>query len=369
MINTPFITEDKPASVLPWTPVTFLVKLKSSSYSLIYQVMNTVVLTGDRPTGPLHLGHYVGSLMNRLALQKEHHLYMLIADVQALTDHMESPQTVVNHIDAVLADYLAVGLDPERCTFYLQSQIPEIAELTIYFMNLVTLARLERNPTVKHEMQQKGMESQVPVGFLCYPISQAADIATFRANRIPVGEDQIPILEQTNEILRKFNRLYGNDFFPEVSPILSACPRLVGIHGQEKASKSRGNAIFLSDTSETLKAKIWSMYTDPDHLKIQDPGKVEGHVVFSYLSIFHPDQLLIDDLKAHYRRGGLGDTTLKELLYNTLEALLGPIREGRNQYTAAERQTILQAGTQKARFKASETLQQVRSLMGLPNFS
>lgn len=252
--------------------------------------MKKIILTGDRPTGKLHLGHYVGSLVNRVKLQDEYEQYVMIADIQALTDNFENPGKIVDNLYEVALDYLSIGIEPGKSTIFIQSHIPELAELTVYYLNLVTLGRLERNPTVKSEIQQKGYDSSIPAGFLCYPVSQAADITAFKAEAVPVGEDQVPMIEQTNEIVRRFNRIYNTDCLKEAKPILSKTSRLVGIDGQSKASKSLGNAIFLSDTPEEIKRKVFLMFTDPAHLKISDPGKVEGNVVFEYLSAFHPIQ-------------------------------------------------------------------------------
>lgn len=322
-----------------------------------------VLLTGDRPTGRLHLGHYVGSLMSRLACQHTHQTYIMIADVQALTDHFEEPEKVQHNILEVARDYMAVGLDPNACTFFVQSAIQEIAELSVYYLNLVTVARLERNPTVKSEIQQKGMEVSLPAGFLCYPIHQAADITVVRADVVPVGEDQLPIIEQTNEIVRRFNRIYNTDVLKEVQPILSRTTRLVGIDGQAKASKSLNNTIFLADSPEDIKQKIWQMYTDPHHLRVSDPGRVEGNVVFTYLDAFHADPEEVQALKDHYIRGGLGDTTIKGILNETLQALLQPIRGRRAQVNERELRNILADGTEKARQVASKTLDKVRAAM------
>ena len=252
--------------------------------------MKKRILTGDRPTGPLHLGHYVGSLQNRVRLQDQYDQYVMIADVQALTDNFDNPQKITSNVFELIKDYIAVGIDPDQTSIFIQSQIPEIAELTIYYLNLVSLGRLERNPTVKMEIAQKGYGDSIPAGFFCYPVNQAADISIFRAEIVPVGEDQVPMIEQTNEIVRRFNRIYGGEYLKECQALLSSFPRLVGIDGKAKASKSLNNAIFLSDLEEDIKKKILQMYTDPDHLKVSDPGKVEGNVCFAYLDIFHPDK-------------------------------------------------------------------------------
>lgn len=322
-----------------------------------------ILLTGDRPTGQLHLGHYVGSLISRLACQHTHETYIMIADVQALTDHFEEPEKVRHNVLEVARDYLAVGLDPNQCTFFVQSAIQEIAELFVYYLNLVTVARLERNPTVKNEIQQKNMEMSLPAGFLCYPVHQAADITVVQADVVPVGEDQLPIIEQTNEIVRRFNRIYNTEVLKEVKPILSKTTRLVGIDGGAKASKSLGNTIFLADSQDVIKQKIWQMFTDPNHLRVSDPGRVEGNVVFTYLDAFHPNAEEVQELKDHYTRGGLGDTAIKNILNNTLQALLEPIRERRQQLKDSELRDMLAAGTEKARQTCRHTLGQVRAAM------
>ena len=328
-----------------------------------------IVLTGDRPSGPLHLGHYAGSLKNRLTMQETHEAYIMIADAQALTDHFEHPQKVRQFVIEVAKDYLAVGLDPEKCTFFIQSQVPELAELAFYYMNLVTVSRLERNPTVKAEIRQKGMGDNVTAGFLCYPISQAADITAFGRGgdlvHVPVGEDQVPMIEQTNEIVRRFNRIYPGNVLQEAQIHLSTAPRLMGIDGQHKASKSLNNAISLGDSEDVLREKVFSMYTDPDHIHVQDPGKVEGNMVFHYLDAFHSDTQEVQRLKDHYTRGGLGDVTLKKLLYASLNALLTPIRQKRQSLTDQEVLNVLQKGTKKARQRVQLKMHQVRHAMAL----
>ncbi|MDZ5760931.1 tryptophan--tRNA ligase [Lyticum sinuosum] len=332
-----------------------------------------IVLTGDRPTGPLHLGHYIGSLTNRLKLQdsisEPNIIYIMIADTQALTDNFTTPQKIVDNVYEVAKDYISIGINPELSTIFIQSQVSEISELCMYYMNLVTIGRLERNPTVKNEIIQKKFNESVPAGFFCYPISQAADITAFKGEIIPVGEDQLPIIEQTNEIIRKFNRIYNTNCLVECTPYISKTPRLIGINGKAKASKSLNNAIFLNDNSEIVYKKVYSMYTDPDHLKIGDSGKIEGNVVFTYLDAFHQNQEEIQELKKHYQRGGLGDTTIKSILYKTLESILGPIREKRNNINNQEIKEILFYGTQKARLKARQTLNEVIEAMGLKYFS
>jgi tryptophanyl-tRNA synthetase len=295
--------------------------------------MKKRILTGDRPTGKLHLGHYIGSLQNRVKLQHEFEQYIMIADVQALTDNFENPGKITENVFEVAKDYLSIGIDPEITTILIQSQIPEIAELTVYYLNLVTLGRLERNPTVKREIQQKGYDDSIPAGFFCYPVSQAADITIFQAEVVPVGDDQVPMIEQTNEIVRRFNRIYNSEVLKECKAVLSKSSRLVGIDGKAKASKSLGNAIFLSDSADEIKRKIFQMYTDPDHIKVSDPGKIEGNVVFTYLDAFHPNSEEVQELKLHYERGGLGDTTIKNILNDVLQEFLLPIREKRQTYT------------------------------------
>jgi tryptophanyl-tRNA synthetase len=323
------------------------------------------VLTGDRPTGKLHLGHYVGSLANRLELQNNYDQFIMVADLQALTDNFDQKEKVTNSIKEVLADYLAVGLNPDANTIFIQSQIPELTELTFYFMNLVNLARLQRNPTLKAERQQKGYEETIPLGFLCYPISQAADITAFAADLVPVGEDQLPMIEQTNEIVRKFNSLYKEETLKECKAVIGKVGRLVGIDGKAKASKSLNNAIFLSDSSEEVKRKVFLMYTDPNHLRVEDPGQLEGNVVFDYLEAFHPNRDQLDELKAHYQRGGLGDATVKSILYKSLEEFLEPIRERRAQLKETDLLEIAREASKKARKIAQETIGKVREAMGL----
>lgn len=330
--------------------------------------MNKVILTGDRPTGKLHLGHYVGSLANRVRLQEAYKQYIMIADTQALTDNFENPAKIRENLCEVALDYLAIGIDPQKSTIFIQSQVPELTELTVYFLNLVSVGRLERNPTVKAEIQQKGFGSSIPAGFFCYPVSQAADIAAFKADVVPVGDDQLPMIEQTNEIIRKFNRIYNSDCLKETAALLSKTPRLVGIDGQAKASKSLGNAIFLSDSPEEIKRKVFLMFTDPNHLKISDPGQVEGNVVFSYLDAFHPDQEEVSALKAHYRKGGLGDSSIKNLLNTSLQTMLEPIRDKRNRFQQSEIMDMLMTGTIAARKAAGQTLEDVRAAIGLNYF-
>lgn len=329
-----------------------------------------IVLTGDRPTGKLHLGHYIGSIQNRIKLQNEiEESYYMIADVQALTDNASNPSKVSDNIIEVILDNIACGLDPKKTSFFIQSMIPEIAEMTVYFLNLVTLARLKRNPTVKDEMNQKGFGEDVPAGFLSYPVSQAADILFLRANIIPVGEDQLPVIEQTNEIVNKFNNIYG-DFFTEVKPLLSNFPRLVGIDGAAKAGKSLGNAIFLSDDFETIKKKVMAMYTDPNHLNINDPGSVEGNVVFTYLDIFDERKDEVNKLKEQYRKGGLGDVVLKNRLIDILENLIAPIREKRSELEK-NKETILkdvEKSTLEVQRIAKERMLEMKKVMKIDYF-
>ncbi|MBO9666010.1 MAG: tryptophan--tRNA ligase [Bdellovibrio sp.] len=329
--------------------------------------MKKTILTGDRPTGPLHLGHYVGSLQNRVKLQNDYKQYVLIADAQALTDYYENPDHVRKNVEQVALDYLAVGLDPKVSTFFIQSQVPELFELTFYFMNLVTVARLERNPTLKDEIRQKNMKDSIPAGFFTYPVSQAADILAFNADLVPVGEDQNPMIEQTNEIARRFNHLYKTDLFKEVKAMVGETGRLTGIDGKAKMSKSLGNAIYLGDSAADLKKKVNAMYTDPNHLKVEDPGTVEGHVVFTFLDVFDPNKEEVEALKAHYRRGGLGDGVLKKRLLEILEGTLAPMRTRREEYSKdmAYVREILRSGTEEARQVAAKTLSDVKKAMGI----
>ena len=346
--------------------------------------MSKIILTGDRPTGRLHVGHYVGSLAERVKLQNSglyDEIYIMIADAQALTDNAEHPEKVRQNILQVSLDYLACGLDPAKSNIFIQSMVPELTELTFYYMNLVTVARVQRNPTVKSEIKMRNFEASIPVGFFCYPISQAADITAFRATAVPVGEDQLPMLEQCKEIVHKFNTVYGETLTdPEI--VLSsnkACLRLPGIDGKAKMSKSLGNCIYLSDEEDVVKKKIMSMFTDPNHLRVQDPGRVEGNPVFIYLDAFSrpehfseflPEYQNLDELKAHYQRGGLGDVKVKKFLNNVMQAELGPIRERRKMWEqrTADVFDILKAGTEVAREKAAATLHDVRSSMRINYF-
>jgi tryptophanyl-tRNA synthetase len=330
--------------------------------------MRKTILTGDRPSGRLHLGHYVGSLENRVKLQQSFDQYVMIADVQALTDNFEDPLKITKSVYEVAKDYLAVGIDPDKTTIFIQSQVPEITELTLYFLNLVTIGRLERNPTVKAEIQQKGFESSLPAGFFCYPVNQAADISIFKAELVPVGDDQIPMIEQTNEIVRKFNRIYNTTCLKECQAYLSHASRLVGIDGKSKASKSLNNAIFLSDSAEQIKERVFQMYTDPNHIRVSDPGNVEGNAVFAYLDAFHENKEEIAELKAHYQKGGLGDMVIKNILNKTLQSLLEPIRDRREKYSQEYIQEILFGGTKKARSVAQSTMREVREAIGINYF-
>ena len=347
--------------------------------------MGKIILTGDRPTGRLHIGHYVGSLRRRVELQNSgefEKIFIMIADAQALTDNADNPEKVRQNIIEVALDYLSAGLDPSKSTILIQSQIPELTELTFYYMNLVTVSRLQRNPTVKAEIQLRNFETSIPVGFFCYPISQAADITAFRATTVPVGEDQLPMLEQTREIVRKFNDIYGETLVePDaLLPTEAAARRLPGIDGGAKMSKSLGNCIYISDTPAEVKTKVMSMFTDPDHIKVSDPGKIEGNTVFTYLDAFSkpehfaeylPDYANLDELKDHYRRGGLGDVKVKKFLLNVLEETLSPIRARRAEYQKdiAGVYDILKKGSDAAREVAAKTLSDVKKSMKIDYFS
>lgn len=322
------------------------------------------ILTGDRPTGRLHLGHYVGSLANRVKLQGEYETFILIADVQALTDHFEHPEILQQNIREVAKDYLAVGIDPAESTLLIQSLIPEIAELAVYYLNLVTVARLQRNPTVKDEMQQKGFEQNLPAGFLVYPVHQAADITIFNADLVPVGKDQLPMIEQTVEIVRRFNALYA-PVLVEPQAKVGEFARLPGIDGQAKMSKSLGNAIYLADDAKTVEAKVMRMYTDPTRLRATDPGHIEGNPVFVYHDAFNPNKEEVADLKERYVRGKVGDVEVKKKLAKALNAFLDPIRDRRAKYDQDEKAVdeILKEGTRRAHAVAQETMRQVRRAM------
>jgi tryptophanyl-tRNA synthetase len=332
--------------------------------------MKKIILTGDRPTGPLHLGHYIGSLNNRVLLQKETKQFVMLADLQGMTDNAENPQKIRTNVLEVALDYLAVGIDPLETTIFIQSMLPELPELTMYYLNLVTWNRLKHNPTVKQEIVQKGYGESVPAGFMVYPVSQAADITAFKANLVPVGEDQKPMIEQTNEIVRHFNRIYKTDVLVEAEALIPKFSRLPGIDGKAKMSKSLGNAIFLSDPADVVTKKIKGMYTDPGHLRIEDPGKVEGNPVFDYLDAFGTDTAHIQSLKDHYSRGGLGDSVVKKYLTDVLLAFLDPIRTRRTQFAQdpAAVWEMLKKGSSHARETASKTLSEVKKAMCLDYF-
>lgn len=341
------------------------------------------ILTGDRPTGRLHLGHFVGSLKERVRIQNEEKyddLFLMIADAQALTDNFDNPKKVRENVLEVAIDYLSVGIDPNKSTIFIQSEVSELTELCFYYMNLVTVSRLQRNPTVKNEIKQKDFNKSIPTGFLCYPISQAADITAFKTNLVPVGEDQLPMIEQTNEIVTAFNRIYGETLV-NCKAVLSKNSleqRLPGLDGNAKMSKSLGNCIYLSDSSEELKKKVMSMYTDPNHIKVEDPGKIEGNMVFTYLDVFSSEELIqkysdyrnLDEIKSHYKKGGLGDVKIKILLFNIIDEILTPIREKRKYYEnhIDEVKEILRKGTLKARKTARETLKEVKESIGINYF-
>lgn len=336
--------------------------------------MGKIILTGDRPTGKLHLGHYVGSLHNRVQLQEdpENTLYIMVADQQALTDNADNPKKIQDSLFEVGLDYLAVGLDPSKSTIFIQSQIPQLPELTVYYLNLVTVSRLERNPTVKSEIKEKGFEKSLPAGFLVYPVSQAADITAFKATHVPVGDDQKPMLEQAREVVRDFNRIYDTDAL--VEPELMLPPkgrgRLVGIDGRGKMSKSLNNGIYLSDSADEVEKKVMKMYTDPNHIRVEDPGQVEGNVVFTYLDIFDPDKEKVAELKEHYQRGGLGDVKIKRYLVDVLQNVLEPIRARRAEYENDRGYVLdmLKQGSEQAERVAAETLDDVKSAMGINYF-
>lgn len=332
-----------------------------------------IILTGDRPTGKLHLGHYTGSLKNRVALQNSglYDMFVMIADQQALTDNAKNPEKIINSVMEVTKDYLAVGLDPDKTNIFIQSQIPELAELTVYYLNLVTVARLSRNPTVKDEIKQKGFGEGIPAGFFVYPVSQVADITAFKADLVPVGNDQKPMIEQTREIVRSFNNTYGELLVePEGMYPEGIEGRMPGIDGKAKMSKSLGNAIYLSDDEETVKKKVMSMFTDPNHIRVEDPGCVENNTVFTYLDAFCTDKAYVEELKAHYRRGGLGDVKVKRYLNEVLQAELAPIRARRAELEKdkAYLYEVLKKGSENAREVAAQTLKEVREAMGIEYF-
>ncbi|MFZ5954056.1 MAG: tryptophan--tRNA ligase [Candidatus Dependentiae bacterium] len=328
---------------------------------------NLIVLTGDRPTGPLHLGHYVGSLANRVELQERYKQYVMIADLQAMTDNVDNPQKVRDNVLEVALDYLSVGIDPHKTTFFIQSLIPQIAELTILYLNLVTVSRLKRNPTVKNEIQQKGYKEDLTAGFLMYPIHQVADITVVKANLVPVGDDQLPMIEQAHEIVRSFNRIYKTDVLVEPQALISPVSRLVGTDGKSKMSKSLGNAIFLSDSADVVAKKVMSMYTDPLHIKVSDPGRVEGNTVFLYLDVFDSDKQEVSRLKEHYQRGGLGDVVLKKRLISVLNDFLDPIRKKRLELAEDPHyvMSLLKEGSAKVFELATQTMQDVRHAIKL----
>ncbi|AVZ03873.1 tryptophanyl-tRNA synthetase [Acinetobacter pittii] len=329
-----------------------------------------IILTGDRPTGQLHLGHFVGSLRSRVGLQDSHHQHLLLADAQALTDNADNPDKVRRNILEVALDYLAVGIDPTKTTICVQSCLPALNELTMLYLNFVTVARLERNPTIKSEIQMRGFERDIPAGFLCYPVAQAADITAFKASVVPVGEDQIPMIEQTNEIVRRVNRQIGQDLLPECKALLSNMARLPGFDGKAKMSKSLGNTIVLNASDKDIKKAVNAMYTDPNHLRIEDPGQVEGNIVFTYLDAFDPNKEEVEELKAHYRRGGLGDGTVKKRLEGVLKELITPIRERREELAKDPDyiMDVLRQGTDKCRLITQQTLDEVKDGLGLFKF-
>lgn len=346
--------------------------------------MGNIILTGERPTGPLHIGHYVGSLKSRVAIQNSgdyDEMYLFAADAQALTDNFENPKKVRENVLEVALDNLACGIDPNKVNYFIQSEVPELTELTFYYMNLVTVSRLYRNPTVKEEIKLRGFEESIPAGFFTYPVSQTADITAFKANIVPVGDDQLPMIEQAREIVRKFNSIYGDTLVEpkELLPENKACFRLVGTDGKAKMSKSLGNCIYLKDSPEEIKSKVMSMYTDPDHIKVEDPGKVEGNVVFTYLDVFCkedsfskylPEYKNLDELKSHYKQGGLGDMKIKRFLNDILQEELKPIRERREELAKDPDKIyeILKEGTKKARAKAAQTLKEVKAAIGINYF-
>jgi tryptophanyl-tRNA synthetase len=329
-----------------------------------------IILTGDRTTGPLHLGHYVGSLKNRVALQATHRQFLLLADTQALTDNAHAADRVRRNVLEVALDYLAVGIDPQLTTICVQSLLPALAELTLLYMNFVTVARLERNPTIKDEIQARGFGRDIPAGFLCYPISQAADITAFKATLVPVGEDQAPLIEQTNEIVRRINRLANATVLPEARALIPAIGRLPGVDGKSKMSKSQGNAIPLSASPDEICKAVRSMFTDLNHLRASDPGRIEGNVVFTYLDAFDSDRTVVETLKEQYRRGGLGDVIVKNRLNDILQALLAPIRQRRAEIARDPGYllSLLQKGTAAAREITQETVSEVRDALGLFQF-
>lgn len=331
---------------------------------------DTIILTGDRPTGPLHLGHYVGSLQARVELQHQHRQFVLIADTQALTDNMHDPAKVSRNVQEVLLDYLAAGLDPQLSTIFVQSQVPELAELSMLLLNLVTVARLERNPTIRREIQLRGFERDLPAGFLAYPVAQAADILAFKATLVPAGEDQLPMIEQANELAHRVNVLTGRPLLPASQVLLSHAPRLPGLDGKSKMSKSQGNALSLGASPADIRAAVRRMYTDCNHLRVEDPGQVEGNVVFAFLDAFDPNKDEVSALKAHYQRGGLGDSSLKRRLEDLLQAQMEPLRVRRAEYAQQPEylRTILREGTHRARAVAAATVGELKAALGLSYF-
>ena len=347
--------------------------------------MSNIILTGERPTGPLHIGHYVGSLRNRIKLQNEGNydeMYLFAADAQALTDNFDNPKKVRDNIFEVALDNLACGIDPNKVNYFIQSEVPELTELTFYYMNLVTVSRLHRNPTVKEEIKLRGFEESIPAGFFTYPVSQTADITAFKANIVPVGDDQLPMLEQAREIVRKFNSIYGETLIEPTAllPKSENEKRLVGTDGNAKMSKSIGNCIYLKDSPEEIRKKVFAMYTDPNHVRVEDPGSVEGNVVFTYLDVFCkedsfskylPEYKSLEELKEHYRRGGLGDVKIKKFLNDILQEELKPIRERREELAKNPEYVynVLKEGTKKAREKARQTLDEVKKAMKINYFN
>ena len=327
-------------------------------------------LTGDRPTGSLHLGHYFGSLQNRVILQNKYNTFIMSADIQALTDNFDNPKKIQDNVFETILDNIAVGIDPNISTLFIQSQIPELTELTIYYLNLVTLSRLQRNPTIKTEILLRNFKDEsIPVGFLCYPVSQTADITAFKGEIVPVGDDQLPMIEQCNEIVDRFNRIYKTNILKNCKAELSKVTRLVGIDGNAKMSKSLNNAIFIKDTPDIIKQKVMTMYTDPNHIKIDDPGKIEGNVVFTYLDIFYDDKNELNKLKENYKKGGLGDVKIKNLLSDLIISKLKPFQERRNEYNdIVTLKEIVKKGNEKAREIASKTLKDVKEAIGINFF-
>jgi len=342
----------------------------SVSSTLTHPEQQHLILTGDRPTGALHLGHFVGSLRNRVKFQHQYQQYIMIADAQALTDNMDDPAKVHNNVLEVAFDYLAVGIDPSLTTIFIQSQIPELTELTFYYLNLVTVARLERNPTIKQEIVLRNFERDIPAGFLTYPVSQAADITAFKATLVPVGDDQIPMIEQTNEIVRRFNRLAKKDILVECQALVPEIGRLPGIDGKAKMSKSLGNAINLGASAAEIKTAVKNIYTDPLHLRVEDPGHLEGNVAFTYLDAFDTDKAALQDMKEHYVRGGLGDSKVKNRLETILQDMLAPIRTRREEFAKDRGQVLqmLKTGTEKARAIAAQTTDELKTAIGLKHF-